>query len=54
MAWHIEIIPHFLQFKFDARTSRGAMQHHQVYYLKLLVDGQRHPYGVGECAPLPA
>jgi o-succinylbenzoate synthase len=53
MAWHIEIIPHLLHFKFDARTSRGAMQHHQVYYLKLSADGQDHHYGVGECAPLP-
>jgi O-succinylbenzoate synthase len=53
MAWHIEIIPHLLQFKFDARTSRGAMQQHQVYYLHLSDTRHNHPAGMGECAPLP-
>lgn len=53
MSWHFEIIPHLLHFKFDARTSRGAMQHHQVYYLKLSADRQDHLRGIGECAPLP-
>lgn len=53
MALQIQIIPHLLQFKFDARTSRGAMHQHQVYYLKL--GDPRHPatWGIGECAPLP-
>jgi o-succinylbenzoate synthase len=53
MAWHLAIIPHLLQFRFDARTSRGAMQQHQVYYLKLSDTRQPLLYGIGECAPLP-
>lgn len=53
MAFHLEIIPHALQFKFDARTSRGAMQQHQVYYLKLTNDSHPGRSGTGECAPLP-
>jgi o-succinylbenzoate synthase len=53
MPLQLQIIPHLLQFKFDARTSRGAMQHHQVYYLKVSETGQESKYGIGECAPLP-
>ncbi|MGV3639872.1 MAG: o-succinylbenzoate synthase, partial [Adhaeribacter sp.] len=53
MAFHLQIIPHQLQFKFKARTSRGAMQQHQVYYLKLTHAGEPGRAGVGECAPLP-
>jgi O-succinylbenzoate synthase len=53
MALQIQIIPRLLQFKFDARTSRGAMQHHQVYYLKLGDTAPDRHWGIGECAPLP-
>ena len=53
MALKLEIIPHLLNFKFDARTSRGAMQQHQVYYLKLYDTRQKKLFGLGECAPLP-
>ena len=42
-----------LRFKFAARTSRGAMQQHQVYYLQLHDDAQPEIVGWGECAPLP-
>ncbi|RDC62623.1 o-succinylbenzoate synthase [Adhaeribacter pallidiroseus] len=44
---------HVLQFKFDARTSRGAMQQHAVYYIKVWDTQQPQIVGVGECAPLP-
>ena len=44
---------HTLFFKFDARTSRGAMQQHEVYYIKLWNSLQPEIVGVGECAPLP-
>ncbi|WP_026464735.1 o-succinylbenzoate synthase [Adhaeribacter aquaticus] len=53
MALQIEIIPHTLQFKFSARTSRGAMQQHQVFFLKLADSEMPHIFGIGECAPLP-
>ncbi|GHA59908.1 o-succinylbenzoate synthase [Pontibacter akesuensis] len=43
---------HTLQFKFDARTSRGAISEHQVYYLKVWDTASPSVYGVGECAPL--
>ncbi|QMU28496.1 o-succinylbenzoate synthase [Adhaeribacter radiodurans] len=42
-----------LQFKFDARTSRGSMQQHVVYYLKIWDNLEPEIIGVGECAPLP-
>ena len=53
MALQIQLIPRLLQFKFDARTSRGAMQQHQVYYLKLADSAPSGHWGIGECAPLP-
>jgi o-succinylbenzoate synthase len=53
MPLSLTISPHQLQFKFDARTSRGAMQAHQVFYLKLHDRDQPQVYGIGECAPLP-
>ncbi|QHL86210.1 o-succinylbenzoate synthase [Nibribacter ruber] len=42
-----------LQFKFDARTSRGAMQTHQAHYLRVHHTDQPTKQGWGECSPLP-
>ena len=53
MSLQIRIIPHTLQFKFDARTSRGAMPQHQVYYLSVSETDHPERLGIGECAPLP-
>lgn len=53
MALRLSVIPHQLRFKFDARTSRGAMQHHRVYYLQLHDTANPTQTGIGECAPLP-
>jgi len=53
MSINIRIIPHTLHFKFNARTSRGAMQQHQVYYLLAAETKNPRKVGVGECAPLP-
>lgn len=44
------IIPHTLQFKFAAGTSRGVMHQHKVWYVKLEKLGK---IGIGEIAPLP-
>ena len=53
MSYQIRIKPHQLQFAFDARTSRGAMRTHQVYYVALTDDRSPLQTGIGECAPLP-
>ncbi|WP_242919322.1 o-succinylbenzoate synthase [Pontibacter liquoris] len=44
--------PHTLKFKFDARTSRGALSEHKVYFLHLWELDEPGIIGVGECAPL--
>lgn len=53
MSLRLTVTPHQLQFKFDARTSRGAMRTHQVYYLQLSDSDEPEVFGIGECAPLP-
>ena len=53
MPLKLTVTPHQLQFKFDARTSRGAMRAHQVYYLQLSDAHNPGVTGIGECAPLP-
>lgn len=53
MSLCLSLVPHQLQFKFDARTSRGAMANHQVYYLVLSDTADPAIEGIGECAPLP-
>ncbi|MCP2044494.1 o-succinylbenzoate synthase [Pontibacter sp. HSC-36F09] len=52
MPLQLSVTPHQLQFKFDARTSRGAMRTHQVYYLQLCDSEDQKLTGIGECAPL--
>jgi o-succinylbenzoate synthase len=52
MALQCSFIPYTLDFKFDARTSRGAIAQHQVYYIKLWDDAEPAIVGIGECAPL--
>ncbi|MEJ8755492.1 o-succinylbenzoate synthase [Pontibacter sp. H259] len=52
MALQCSFIPYTLNFKFDARTSRGAISQHQVYYVNLSNDSDPAIVGVGECAPL--
>jgi o-succinylbenzoate synthase len=43
---------HILEFKFEAGTSRGILNNHTVYYLKIEnFDNPQH-FGLGECAPL--
>jgi o-succinylbenzoate synthase len=53
MSLQLAVTPHLLHFKFDARTSRGAMATHQVYFLTLSDTTDPSKKGVGECAPLP-
>ncbi|PRY15384.1 o-succinylbenzoate synthase [Pontibacter ummariensis] len=52
MPLRLSYTPHTLKFKFDARTSRGAITAHQVYYLKLWQEEEQAIVGTGECAPL--
>lgn len=53
MQFRLSIIPYTLKFRFDARTSRGSMQEHNVYFLKIWSIYDLHICGLGECAPLP-
>lgn len=41
-----------LQFKFNAKTSRGSLQLHRAYYLKLSNTDHTAIFGIGEAAPL--
>ncbi|WP_161891039.1 o-succinylbenzoate synthase [Pontibacter russatus] len=52
MPLQLSYMPHTLQFRFDARTSRGAISEHKVYFLNLWQAGAPEVVGVGECAPL--
>lgn len=52
MQFRISVIPHTLQFSFDARTSRGSLSEHKAYYLKLWSIHDPTICGIGECAPL--
>ncbi|WP_162052578.1 o-succinylbenzoate synthase [Pontibacter pamirensis] len=52
MSLNLSYTPHTLQFKFDARTSRGAISEHKLYYVNLWQEHAPEIIGVGECAPL--
>ncbi|TPE45981.1 o-succinylbenzoate synthase [Pontibacter mangrovi] len=52
MSLQLSYTSHVLQFKFDARTSRGAIKEHKVYLLKVWDDAVPEVFGLGECAPL--
>lgn len=52
MSLKLGYTPHTLQFKFDARTSRGAISEHKVYFINLWEENIPEIVGVGECAPL--
>ena len=52
MRLKLSYTPHTLQFKFDARTSRGAISEHKVYYISVFDEAQPDIRGIGECAPL--
>ncbi len=43
---------HKLEFRFDARTSRGAIASHRAFYLFAHWQDSIEVMGVGECAPL--
>ena len=51
MALEFEIIPYTLQFKFDARTSRGSLSKHKTWFLKVWDSSNPRIEGHGECAP---
>ncbi|MCX2741853.1 o-succinylbenzoate synthase [Pontibacter anaerobius] len=52
MSLHLSYTSHTLRFKFDARTSRGAISEHKVYFLKVWNVENPGVFGLGECAPL--
>ena len=51
MALNVKIIPHVLQFKFQANTSRGSLDTHKTWYLKVWDSAYPEVVGIGECAP---
>jgi len=51
MALVFKVIPYTLQFKFDARTSRGSMSAHKTWFVKVWDDQYGSRFGIGECAP---
>ena len=52
MPYQLQYRRHELQFKFDARTSRGSLTTHPVYYLQLSATEDPEVKGWGEAAPL--
>ena len=52
MPFQLSYIRHNLQFKFDARTSRGSLTSHTAYYLLLSKAKNKAVTGWGEAAPL--
>lgn len=51
MGLEIKVIPYTLQFKFNARTSRGSMREHKTWFLAVSDSENPEVVGVGECAP---
>ena len=51
MALEFEIIPYTLEFKFDAKTSRGSLSEHKTWFLKVWDNTEPRFEGHGECAP---
>ena len=51
MALEFEIIPYTLEFKFDAKTSRGSLREHKTWFLKVWDRANPRIEGHGECAP---
>ncbi|WP_299757262.1 o-succinylbenzoate synthase [uncultured Pontibacter sp.] len=52
MSLQLSYTPHTLKFRFDARTSRGAIKEHKVYIIKMWDTQHPEISGLGECAPL--
>lgn len=47
----ISVLPHILQFKQPAGTSRGVYRTRKIWYI---IIQREDSFGIGECAPLPA
>ena len=52
MALKIEVVPHELEFLFEAGTSRGVLRNKKVWYLKVTDDNNSGVIGWGEAGPL--
>lgn len=52
MLLRTKIIPHTLQFKRPAKTSRGVYLEHKVWYVVVYAADNPTRWGIGECAPL--
>ena len=52
MTLKIAVIPHELEFLFEAGTSRGVLKQKNVWYLKAFDTNFPQKYGIGEAGPL--
>lgn len=52
MALHFDIVPHVLQFKFSAGTSRGSFTEKKTWWIKVYDEEQPEVVGWGEASPL--
>lgn len=52
MALKVEVIPHDLEFLFEAGTSRGVLRHKKIWILKLFDANKPGVFGLGEAGPL--
>lgn len=53
MALQASIFKRTFAFKFDARTSRGAMRKKISWFIKIWDEKRPDVFGLGECGPLP-
>ncbi|MEN7548582.1 o-succinylbenzoate synthase [Rapidithrix thailandica] len=52
MRYTVDYQKYTLDFKFDARTSRGAMKSKDTYFVKVYRKGNPEVFGLGECSVL--
>lgn len=52
MSLKLLFAPYTLKFNFDAGTSRGVLREKEVWFLKLLEEGNNTVYGIGEVATI--
>ncbi|MCB0497619.1 MAG: o-succinylbenzoate synthase [Cyclobacteriaceae bacterium] len=52
MALKVEVVPHELDFLFEAGTSRGVLKNRKVWYVKVLDEDKPEVIGWGEAGPL--
>lgn len=52
MGLKVKITQHTLNFRFQAKTSRGAITSKEVWFIKIFDSNNESVFGLGECSPL--